>query len=136
MDIRSGDYEGHECVPSLTPEEERRAAELLKRTISTSPDKGVVQLATGGVPMTFMQVTKAKQQTTATCSRTNCSEMQRIRSIDSGEASALIQTEVLTLSDEERQCLLASYCKHLIIPRSGKLPPLHFQVEMKSKELL
>ena len=48
MDIRSGDYEGHECVPSLTPEEERQAAELLKRAISTSPDKGVVQLATGG----------------------------------------------------------------------------------------
>ena len=62
--------------------------------------------------MAFMQVTKAKQQTTAACSRTSCSEMQIIVS---GEASALIQTEVLTLSDEERQCLLASYCKHLII---------------------
>ena len=48
MGIKSGDYEGHECVPSLTPEEERQAAELLKRAISTSPDKGVVQLATGG----------------------------------------------------------------------------------------
>eukprot|EP00731_Ephydatia_muelleri_P025424 Em0017g507a len=115
MDIKSGDYEGHECVPSLTPEEERQAAELLKRAISTSPDKGVVQLATGGAPMAFMQVTKAKQKTTATCSRTSCSEMQRIRSSVSGEASALIQTEVLTFSDEERQCLLASYCKHLII---------------------
>ena len=35
--------------------------------------------------------------------------MQRIRSIVSGgEASALIQKEVLTLSDEERQCLLAT----------------------------
>eukprot|EP00731_Ephydatia_muelleri_P021472 Em0014g63a len=43
-DIRSGDYGGHECVPSLTPEEEKEAAGLLKRTISTSPDKGVVQL--------------------------------------------------------------------------------------------
>ena len=62
--------------------------------------------------MTFMQVTKAKQQTTSTCSRTTkirCSEMQRIQSIVSGgEASALIQKEVLTLSDEERQCLLAT----------------------------
>ena len=48
MDIRSGDYEGHECVTSLTPEEEKKAAKLLKRTISTSPDKGVVQFATGG----------------------------------------------------------------------------------------
>ncbi|KAL5479581.1 hypothetical protein EMCRGX_G023123 [Ephydatia muelleri] len=115
MDIKSGDYEGHECVPSLTPEEERQAAELLKRAISTSPDKGVVQLATGGAPMAFMQVTKAKQKTTAACSRTSYSEMQRIRSSVSGEASALIQTEVLTFSDEERQCLLASYCKHLII---------------------
>eukprot|EP00731_Ephydatia_muelleri_P010008 Em0005g594a len=32
-DIRSGDYEGHECVLSLTPEEEKQAAELLKRAI-------------------------------------------------------------------------------------------------------
>ena len=46
-DIRNGDYEGHECVPSLTPEEERQAAELLKRAISTSSDNSVVQLATG-----------------------------------------------------------------------------------------
>ena len=46
--IRSGDYEGHECVPSLTPEEEKQAAELLKRTLSASPDNSVVQLATGG----------------------------------------------------------------------------------------
>ena len=48
MNIRSGDYEGHECVPSLTPEEERQTAELLKRAISTSSDKGIVQLSTGG----------------------------------------------------------------------------------------
>ena len=47
-DIRSGDYEGHECVPSLTSEEEKQAAELLKRAISTSSDRGVVKLATGG----------------------------------------------------------------------------------------
>eukprot|EP00731_Ephydatia_muelleri_P001819 Em0001g1819a len=65
--IRTGDDEGHECVPSLTSEVEKQAAELLKRTISTSPDKGVVQLATGGAVK-----------------------------------------EVLTLSDEERQCLLAT----------------------------
>ena len=39
--------EMHFNVPSLTPEEERQAAELLKRAISTSSDKGVVQLATG-----------------------------------------------------------------------------------------
>ena len=45
---RSGDYEGHECVPSLTPEEEKQAAKLLKSAISTSSDKGVVQPATGG----------------------------------------------------------------------------------------
>ena len=47
-DIKAGEYEGHECVPSLTPEEEKQAAGLLKRAISTSPDKGVMQLATGG----------------------------------------------------------------------------------------
>ena len=32
----------------ITPEEEKQAAGLLKRAISISPDKGVVQLATGG----------------------------------------------------------------------------------------
>eukprot|EP00731_Ephydatia_muelleri_P019457 Em0012g282a len=40
-DVKAGDYEGHECVPSLTPEEEKQAARLLKRAISTSPDKGI-----------------------------------------------------------------------------------------------
>ena len=67
--------------------------------------------------MTFMQVTKAKQQTTAACSKTRCSEMQQ--SNVSGEASALIQTEVLTHSDEKRRCLLASYCTNLISMEIG-----------------
>ena len=48
MDIKSGDYEGHECVPSLTPEQIKHAAGLLQKAISTSRNKGVVQLATGG----------------------------------------------------------------------------------------
>ena len=30
-DIKAGDYEGHDCVPSLTPEVEKQAAGLLKR---------------------------------------------------------------------------------------------------------
>ena len=38
----------HECTQSLTPGEEREAAGLLKRAISTSPDQATVQLATGG----------------------------------------------------------------------------------------
>ena len=46
-DIKVGDYEEHECVPTLTPEEEKHAAGLLKRAISTSPDKAIIQLATG-----------------------------------------------------------------------------------------
>eukprot|EP00731_Ephydatia_muelleri_P029122 Em0020g766a len=74
MQYSSAAIRWHECVPSLTPEEERQAAELLKRAISTSPDKGVVQLATGGAPMAFMQVTKAKQQTTAGSDALKCRE--------------------------------------------------------------
>ena len=35
-DIKDGDYEEHECAPTLTPEEEKQAAGLLKRVISTS----------------------------------------------------------------------------------------------------
>eukprot|EP00731_Ephydatia_muelleri_P021814 Em0014g405a len=60
--------------------------------------------------MTFIQVTKSRQQTTAASSRTlktRCSEMQMIRSVlSAGEPTALIQREVLTLSDEERRALL------------------------------
>ena len=60
--------------------------------------------------MTFIQVTKSRQQTTAASSRTlktRCSEMQMIRSVlSAGEPTALIQKEVLTLSDEERRALL------------------------------
>ena len=45
-DVKAGDYDGHECVPTLTPEEEKQALGLLKEAISTSPDKGIIQLAT------------------------------------------------------------------------------------------
>ena len=45
-DVKAGCYEGHECTPSLTAGEEREAAALLKRAISTSPDKGIIQLST------------------------------------------------------------------------------------------
>ena len=47
-DVKAGYYEDHECTQSLTPGEEREAAGLLKRAISTSPDQATVQLATGG----------------------------------------------------------------------------------------
>ena len=47
-DIKVGDYEEHECAPILT-HEEKQAARLLKRAISTSPDKATMQLATGGI---------------------------------------------------------------------------------------
>eukprot|EP00731_Ephydatia_muelleri_P004935 Em0002g1111a len=60
--------------------------------------------------MTFIQVTKARNPTTAVSLRTvkmRCSEMQTMRSIVSGgEPSALIQNEVLVLNDEEIRALL------------------------------
>ena len=37
---------GYECAPTLT-HEEKQAAGLLKRVNSTSPDKAIIQLATG-----------------------------------------------------------------------------------------
>ena len=46
--VKASYYEGHECVPSLTPEEEKQAAGLLKRAISTSPDNSIIQLPTRG----------------------------------------------------------------------------------------
>ena len=56
--------------------------------------------------MIFMKLTKARHPTTAACSRTvktQCSEVQTARS--GGEPSALLESEVLTLNDEERQSL-------------------------------
>ena len=47
-DVKAGCYEGHECTPSLTAGEEREAAASLKRAISTSSDKGIIQLPTEG----------------------------------------------------------------------------------------
>ena len=41
-------YEVHKCTPSLTPDEEREAVVLLKKAISTSTEKGIIHLATGG----------------------------------------------------------------------------------------
>ena len=57
-----------------------------------------------------MHVTKARHLTSAACSRTvksKCSEMQTSRSIVSGGGpSAVMEKEVLTLSDKERKSLL------------------------------
>ena len=47
-DVKAGCYEGHECTPSLTAGEKREAAVLLMRTMTTSPDKGIIQLPTHG----------------------------------------------------------------------------------------
>ena len=41
--IKAGDYEGHECVSTFTPEEEKQAAGLLKRAISTSHEKANIR---------------------------------------------------------------------------------------------
>ena len=51
-DMRAGAYEEHECVLTLTASEERAAAGLLKRAISTS-SKGIIQLGTGGTVIVF-----------------------------------------------------------------------------------
>ena len=57
-----------------------------------------------------MHITNAHNPTTTVCTRTlksRCSELQDIRKIISGgEPSALLQSEVLSLSDEERKSLL------------------------------
>ena len=48
-DMKAGCYDRHECTPYLVAGEEREAAALLKRAISTSPDQaGIIQLPTGG----------------------------------------------------------------------------------------
>ena len=44
----AGCYDSHGCTPSLTAGEKRKVAALLKRAISTSPDKGIIQLPTEG----------------------------------------------------------------------------------------
>ena len=47
-DVKADAYEAHKCTPSLTPNEEREALVLLKKAISTSTEKGIIHLATGG----------------------------------------------------------------------------------------
>ena len=55
-------------------------------------------------------ITKARHPTIAACSRTvrtRCSEMHTARSVISGgEPSTLLESEVLTLNDEEKKSLL------------------------------
>ncbi|KAL5508865.1 hypothetical protein EMCRGX_G004125 [Ephydatia muelleri] len=107
--MRAGAYEEHECVLTLTASEERAAAGLLKRAISTS-SKEIIKLGTGGTPVTFMRITNPHNSTTAVCSRTlksRCSELQAIRRVVSGgQPSVLLQNEVLSLGDEQRRALL------------------------------
>ena len=47
-DMKADAYDSHECTPLLTPDEEREAAVLLKKVVSSSAEKRVIQLATGG----------------------------------------------------------------------------------------
>eukprot|EP00731_Ephydatia_muelleri_P023928 Em0016g199a len=107
--MRAGAYEEHECVLTLTASEEKAAAGLLKRAISTS-SKGIIQLGTGGTPVTFIRITNPHNSTTAVCSRTlksRCSELQAIRRfVSGGQPSVLLQNEVLSLGDEQRRALL------------------------------
>ena len=46
-DVKAVEYGARECVPSLTPGEERLAAEFLKKAVSCSPDTGAIQLSNG-----------------------------------------------------------------------------------------
>ncbi|KAL5475984.1 hypothetical protein EMCRGX_G025876 [Ephydatia muelleri] len=46
--MKAHSYEGHECTSCLTASEERTVAGILKRAVSTSPDKSIIKLATGG----------------------------------------------------------------------------------------
>ena len=46
-EMKARSYEGHECTSCLTASEERIAAGGLKRAVSTSTNKGIIQLATG-----------------------------------------------------------------------------------------
>ena len=47
-DAEADAYEAHKCKPSLTPDKGREAVVLLKKAISTSTEKGIMHLATGG----------------------------------------------------------------------------------------
>ena len=47
-EMKASIYEGQDCTPCLSSSEERKAAGFLKRAVSTNPDKGIIQLATGG----------------------------------------------------------------------------------------
>ena len=47
-EMKAHSYEGHECTSCLTASEERTVAGNLKRAVSTSPDKSIIKLATGG----------------------------------------------------------------------------------------
>eukprot|EP00731_Ephydatia_muelleri_P004655 Em0002g831a len=89
-DMRAGAYEEHECVLTLTASEERAAAGLLKRAISTS-SKGIIQLGTGGTP----NVQEPSSQDALSC-----------RPFEGGQPSVFLQNEVLSLGDEQRRALL------------------------------
>ena len=115
----------HECTPTLTAGEVREATALLKRAISTSPDKGILQLPKSGavkciqyhlscyimhltIPYTCsMTFTCMHLTTDHSCLFQDCDDHAGVRHIVSrGEPSAPMENKVLTLSDEERKSLL------------------------------
>ncbi|KAL5479323.1 hypothetical protein EMCRGX_G022831 [Ephydatia muelleri] len=98
-EMKAHSYEGHECTSCLTASEERTVAGNLKRAVSTSPDK-TNDIHTGDqIPPTnhSSQFKDFEDKALRNADDTQCSRCRR--------ATALIQRDVLTLSDEERRAL-------------------------------
>eukprot|EP00731_Ephydatia_muelleri_P038792 Em0911g3a len=100
--MRAGAYEEHECVLTLTASEERAAAGLLKRAISTS-SKGIIQLASD----IHVHYKPSQFNHSRMFKNPQVTELPAIRRVVSGgQPSVLFQNEVLSLGDEQRRALL------------------------------
>eukprot|EP00731_Ephydatia_muelleri_P002959 Em0001g2959a len=108
-DIKACDYGTHQCNGESTKADLQTAFRVLRRLASRTPSQPIT-IPTGGTPLTFMHITKARTPTKTASARTikrRCMQMQNIREVVSQEeSSTLLRRELDYLSTSDQQILL------------------------------
>ncbi|KAL5505491.1 hypothetical protein EMCRGX_G006934 [Ephydatia muelleri] len=106
-DVRAGDYDSHECH-RLGVIEEQCASKVIRRILSENTKNNIIQIKTGGTPLTLVRVTKAhSSKSEEVCSKTHkrrVCEVQGVRSLLSPERpEKILEEEIRALGSQEKK---------------------------------
>ncbi|KAL5496438.1 hypothetical protein EMCRGX_G012721 [Ephydatia muelleri] len=109
-DVRAGDYDSHECH-RLGVIEEQCTSKVIRRILSENTKDNIIQIKTGGTPLTLVRVTKAhSSKSEEVCRKTlkrRVCEVQGVRSLLSPERpEKILEEEIRALGSEEKKMIL------------------------------